>query len=111
MRITDVTVVLHERVTTGSASSGPRGGRQPLGVPRVMTDEGVEGDSFLSGPGPGPVAIAEQIVTVVNSWRHTVEWWRFCSACEIHGSRTPAAAWRPTSANSAAGLTLASTRR
>ena len=68
MRITDVSVVLHERVATGSATFGPRGGRQPLGVLRVMTDEGVEGNSFLSGPGPGPVAIAEQIVTVFKPW-------------------------------------------
>ncbi|HET6191184.1 MAG TPA: hypothetical protein VFE59_29805, partial [Trebonia sp.] len=67
MRITDVTVVLHERVSTGSASFGP-GGRQLLGVLRIMTDEGIEGNSFLSGPGPGPVAIADQIVTVVKPW-------------------------------------------
>jgi hypothetical protein len=53
VRITDVSVVLHERVTTGSATFGPRGARQPLGVLRVMTDEGVEGNSFLSGTGPG----------------------------------------------------------
>ncbi|WP_300608526.1 hypothetical protein [Trebonia sp.] len=68
MRVTDVTVVLHERSTAGVASFGPRGGRQPLGVLRVTTDEGIEGNAFLSGPGPGPAAIAEQIVTVVKPW-------------------------------------------
>jgi L-alanine-DL-glutamate epimerase-like enolase superfamily enzyme len=67
VRITDVTVVLHERAATGSASFGP-GGRQLLGVLRIMTDEGIEGNSFLSRPGPGPAAIAEQIVTIVKPW-------------------------------------------
>ena len=68
VRITDVTVVLHERVATGAASFGPGGGRLPLGVLRVTTDEGIEGNAFLSSPGPGPAAIAEQIVTVVKPW-------------------------------------------
>jgi L-alanine-DL-glutamate epimerase-like enolase superfamily enzyme len=68
VRITDVTVTLHKRAATGAASFGPRGARALLGVLRVMTDEGIEGNSFLSSPGPGPTAIAEQIVNVIKPW-------------------------------------------
>ena len=68
MRITDVTVVLHERSASGAASFGPAGRRIPLGVLRVTTDEGVEGNAFLSSPGPGPGQIADQIVTVIKPW-------------------------------------------
>ena len=58
MRITDVTVVLHERSASGAASFGPAGRRIPLGVLRITTDEGVEGNAFLSSPGNGPAQIA-----------------------------------------------------
>jgi L-alanine-DL-glutamate epimerase-like enolase superfamily enzyme len=68
VRITDVTVVLHERSTSGAASFGPAGRRIPLGVLRVTTDEGIEGNAFLSSPGPGPAQIADQIVTVIKPW-------------------------------------------
>ena len=40
----------------------------PLGVLRIETDEGIEGNAFLSSPGPGPAAIADQIVTSVKPW-------------------------------------------
>jgi L-alanine-DL-glutamate epimerase-like enolase superfamily enzyme len=68
VRITDVTVVLHERSASGAASFGPAGRRFPLGVLRVTTDEGVEGNAFLSSPGPGPAQIADQIVSVIKPW-------------------------------------------
>jgi L-alanine-DL-glutamate epimerase-like enolase superfamily enzyme len=67
VRITDITVVLHERRHTASASFGPAR-PVPLGVLRVQTDEGIEGNAFLSNPGPGPAQIAEQIVSVVKPW-------------------------------------------
>lgn len=67
MRITDIKVVLHERKPTGSASFGPAR-PVPLGVLRVQTDEGIEGNAFLSSPGPGPAQIADQIVTLVKPW-------------------------------------------
>jgi hypothetical protein len=67
VRITDITVVLHERAAV-AASFGP-GGRVPLGVLRVITDEGPEGNAFLSSPGPGATQIAEQIVANVKPWR------------------------------------------
>ena len=67
MRITDITVVLHQRQATASASFGPAR-PVPLGVLRIETDEGIEGNAFLSSPGPGPAAIADQIVTVVKPW-------------------------------------------
>ena len=67
MRITEITVVLHERRHTASASFGPAR-PVPLGVLRIQTDEGIEGNAFLSNPGPGPAQIAEQIVTVVKPW-------------------------------------------
>jgi hypothetical protein len=67
VRITDITVVLHERRHTGSASFGPAR-PVPLGVLRIQTDEGIEGNAFLSNPGPGPVQIADQVVNVVKPW-------------------------------------------
>ncbi len=67
MRITDITVVLHERRHTASASFGPAR-PVPLGVLRIQTDEGIEGNAFLSNPGPGPTQIAEQVVSVVKPW-------------------------------------------
>ena len=67
VRITDITVVLHERRAVSSASFGPAR-PVPLGVLRVTTDEGIEGNAFLSSPGPGPAAIADQIVTQVKPW-------------------------------------------
>jgi L-alanine-DL-glutamate epimerase-like enolase superfamily enzyme len=67
VRITDITVVLHERKPTTSASFGPAR-PVPLGVLRIQTDEGIEGNAFLSSPGPGPAQIADQIVTIVKPW-------------------------------------------
>jgi L-alanine-DL-glutamate epimerase-like enolase superfamily enzyme len=67
VRITDITVVLHQRQATASASFGPAR-PVPLGVLRIETDEGIEGNAFLSSPGPGPAQIADQIVTVVKPW-------------------------------------------
>ena len=66
MRITDVRVVLHDRMSPGLAVFGVRDGRLPMGVLRIMTDEGIEGNNFLSYPGPGPAAIADQIVTFIK---------------------------------------------
>jgi L-alanine-DL-glutamate epimerase-like enolase superfamily enzyme len=65
VRITDITVILHERQLTPSASFGPSR-PVPLGVLRVRTDEGIEGNAFLSSPGPGPAQIGEQIVNIVK---------------------------------------------
>ena len=48
MRITDATVVLHERSASGAASFGPAGRWIPLGVLCVATDEGIKGNAFLS---------------------------------------------------------------
>ena len=66
MRITDVTVVMHDRVSTGLAVFGVKDGRLPMGILRITTDEGIEGNNFLSYPGPGPAAIAQQIVTFIK---------------------------------------------
>ncbi len=68
VRITDVTVVLHERAASGLATFGPGQGGIPFGVLRITTDEGIEGNAFLSSPGPGPEAIGKQIVTVIKPW-------------------------------------------
>jgi L-alanine-DL-glutamate epimerase-like enolase superfamily enzyme len=65
MLITDVDVVLHAR-RSALAVFGVRDGRLPMGVLRISTDEGLVGHSFLSFPGPGPAAIADQIVTFVK---------------------------------------------
>ncbi len=68
MRITDISVVLHERKpAAGTASFGPAR-PVPLGVLRIATDEGIEGNAFLSSPGPGPQQIGEQIIAIVKPW-------------------------------------------
>ena len=66
MRITGVRIVLHDRVSSGLAVFGVRDGRLPMGVLRIFTDEGIEGNNFLSYPGPGPAAIAQQIVDFIK---------------------------------------------
>ena len=68
MRVSDISVVMHERVETSPAAFGPRGAKVPLGVLRIVTDEGIEGNAFLSSPGPGPEAIARQVISVVKPW-------------------------------------------
>jgi L-alanine-DL-glutamate epimerase-like enolase superfamily enzyme len=67
VRITDVSVVIHERPAS-AAAFGPRGAKVPLGVLRVRTDEGIEGNAFLSPPGPGAEALARQVVGVIKPW-------------------------------------------
>jgi L-alanine-DL-glutamate epimerase-like enolase superfamily enzyme len=62
LRITDVSVVLHDRRTDVLKVFGVTDGKLPMGVLRIETDEGIEGNSFVSGPGPGAEAIARQIV-------------------------------------------------
>jgi L-alanine-DL-glutamate epimerase-like enolase superfamily enzyme len=59
---------MHERAASGLAAFGQGSGGVPLGVLRISTDQGIEGNAFLSSPGPGPAAIASQIVTVVKPW-------------------------------------------
>src|SRR5262245_19911233 len=67
MRITGLRVVLHERRTRARLPFGiGAGGTVPVGVLSIRTDEGVEGNSFLSFPGPGPEAIGRQIVTFIQ---------------------------------------------
>ena len=62
MRITDVRVVLHERRSDVLARQGLGPPVLPLGVLRILTDEGIEGNDFLSLPSPHPATVAEQIV-------------------------------------------------
>jgi L-alanine-DL-glutamate epimerase-like enolase superfamily enzyme len=66
VRITDVSIVLHDRRTDVLKVFGVSDGRLPLGVLRIRTDEGVEGNNFISSPGPGPASIADQIITFVK---------------------------------------------
>ncbi|MBV9944307.1 MAG: hypothetical protein JO262_19415, partial [Solirubrobacterales bacterium] len=66
MRITEITIALHERSSPRLAVFGTRDGKLPMGVLRIGTDEGIEGTNFLSYPGPGPLAIAHEIVTFVK---------------------------------------------
>jgi L-alanine-DL-glutamate epimerase-like enolase superfamily enzyme len=68
VRITDVSVVIHERAAGPAAAFGPRGAKVPLGVLRVLTDEGIEGNAFLTSPGPGAEALARQVVGVIKPW-------------------------------------------
>jgi L-alanine-DL-glutamate epimerase-like enolase superfamily enzyme len=66
VRITDVSIVLHDRRTDVLKVFGVQDGKLPMGVLRIQTDEGVEGNSFVSSPGPGAAAVAEQIVRFVK---------------------------------------------
>lgn len=66
MRITGVRVVLHDRVSTGLAVFGVKDGRLPMGILRIFTDEGIEGNNFISYPGPGPAAIAQEIADFIK---------------------------------------------
>ena len=66
MRITDVKVLLHDRFSSRLAVFGVKDGRLPMGVLCISTDAGIEGYNFLSYPGPGPAAIAQQIVTFIK---------------------------------------------
>ena len=66
MRITDIRVVLHERQLgfTGTPPLPPID-TMPIGVVRVLTDEGIEGNVFVGGPVPAPLQ-ARQIVEVLK---------------------------------------------
>jgi L-alanine-DL-glutamate epimerase-like enolase superfamily enzyme len=66
MRITEVKVLLHDRVSPRLAVFGVKDGRLPMGILRISTDAGIEGHNFLSYPGPGPLGIAQQIVTFIK---------------------------------------------
>jgi L-alanine-DL-glutamate epimerase-like enolase superfamily enzyme len=54
--------VLHDRESPSLAVFGVPDGKLPMGVLTVSTDEGVDGHTFLSLPGPGPDAVAAQIM-------------------------------------------------
>lgn len=66
LTITDIEVILHRR-DLGFVGGPPLPPSQdmPLGVLRVMTSDGVEGNCFLGGPVPAPLQ-AEQIVKVLK---------------------------------------------
>jgi L-alanine-DL-glutamate epimerase-like enolase superfamily enzyme len=66
MRISEVSVVLHDRRTDVLKPFAVTDGRLPMGVLRIETEEGIEGNSFLGAPGPGPRAVAEQICTFLK---------------------------------------------
>lgn len=59
-------VVLHERDFDFMARLGLGPPVVPMGVLRVLTDDGIEGNSFLSGPNPGPASVGEQIVRILK---------------------------------------------
>ena len=56
MRITDVKVLIHER-RLGFVGNPPLppSDIMPMGVVRILTDEGVEGNVFVGGPVPAPI--------------------------------------------------------
>ena len=101
VRITDVDVVLHSR-SSSLAVFGVSDGKLPMGVLRITTDEGIVGHNFLSYPGPGPAAIADQIIT-------------FASRCCSGRTRSTSAAIGAVSAgwptSSARSSTVSSTSR
>ena len=62
MRITDVTIVLHDRRSPRLDVFGSPGGHLPMGVLRIHTDAGIEGNTFISMPSAGHEAVARQVV-------------------------------------------------
>jgi len=66
MVISDVDIVLHDRRSDSLAVFGVPNGELPMGVLTIHTDEGVKGHTFLSLPGPGPDAVARQIVAYLK---------------------------------------------
>jgi L-alanine-DL-glutamate epimerase-like enolase superfamily enzyme len=66
LRITDVRVVLHDRRSDVLNVFGRADGALPMGVLVLTTNVGIEGNSFLSFPGPGPAAVGAQIVNVLK---------------------------------------------
>lgn len=66
MRITDVRVVVHERRTITNAPPLPPDGRMPMGVLRILTDEGIEGNAFVSGPGPAGDVLCANLVRLLK---------------------------------------------
>ena len=54
MRITDVSIVLHDRRTESLAVFGVRDGRLPMGVLTIATDEGIEGHNSSASPARAP---------------------------------------------------------
>jgi L-alanine-DL-glutamate epimerase-like enolase superfamily enzyme len=62
VRISDVKVVLHNRRSERLDVFGRSEGDLPMGVLVISTTNGINGYSFLSFPGPGPGAIATQVV-------------------------------------------------
>lgn len=66
MRITDVRVVVHERHTIRNAPPLSPDGRMPMGVPRILTDEGVEGNAFVSGPGPAGDVLCANLIRLLK---------------------------------------------
>jgi len=59
VKITDVSVVVHERPLPPGMPLPP----MRMGVLRIRTDEGIEGNTFISPPGPD---ITDQIVSLVK---------------------------------------------
>ncbi len=66
MRITNLSVVLHDRYSPELDVFATTDGYLPMGVLVISTDEGIDGHCFLSYPGPGPDAIANQIMRFVK---------------------------------------------
>jgi L-alanine-DL-glutamate epimerase-like enolase superfamily enzyme len=66
VKITDITIAMHERSSPRLAVFGTADGKLPMGVLTIATDAGIQGTNFLSYPGPGPEAIAREIVTFVK---------------------------------------------
>ena len=62
MRVTDVTVVMHDRRSPQLAVFGSPSGELPLGVLRIHTDEGIEGNAFVTMPSAGAAEVAAQIL-------------------------------------------------
>ena len=66
MRITDIRVVIHERENQLTSGFGAHPGTSPMGVLRIETDEGIEGNAFVFGSAPGAESVSAAIVQFIK---------------------------------------------
>jgi L-alanine-DL-glutamate epimerase-like enolase superfamily enzyme len=62
MRIDHVSIVVHERPWKLGGIFSVSGDVMPMGVLRIRTDSGLEGNAFIQSPGPGTDVLATQIL-------------------------------------------------
>jgi len=66
VKITDIRVVIHEREHQLKSGFGGHPGTSPMGILRILTDEGIEGNAFVFGSAPGAESVSAAIVQFIK---------------------------------------------